>query len=112
MSINRWDASVDVNQAAIVQALRHVGASVEIIRKPLDLLVGYNRRTYILEVKQVKGRISQGQEQFLKDWQGDIAVVVRNASEALRVIGAEVGTGVDVGPKVFPSPWLDRRDDG
>ena len=106
MSLNRHNAAVDLNQAAIVDALRKVGATVEIIRRPLDLLVGYQRRTYILEVKQVKGRISQGQEEFLREWQGDIAAVVRSASEALAVIGCET-RGVEVGPRRFTSPWLD-----
>jgi len=106
MSLNRYDAAVDLNQKAIVDALRKVGASVEVIRRPLDLLVGYQRRTYVLEVKQVKGRISQGQEEFLRDWQGDIACVVRSASEALAVIGCE-SRGVEVGPRVMSSPWMD-----
>lgn len=106
MSLNRYAAAVDMNQKSIVDALRKVGASVEIIGRPLDLLVGYQRRTYVLEVKQVKGRISQGQEEFLREWQGDIAAVVRSASEALAVIGCE-SRGVEIGPKRFTSPWLD-----
>lgn len=106
MSLNRYDAAVDLNQKAIVDALRKVGASVEVIRRPLDLLVGYQRRTYVLEVKQVKGRISHGQEEFLREWQGDIATVVRSASEALAVIGCE-SRGVEIGPRVVSSPWLD-----
>jgi hypothetical protein len=111
VSINRFDAAVDHNQSAIVDALRKVGAKVEIIRKPLDLLVGFNRRTYILEVKQVKGRISQGQEDFIREWPGDIACVVRSASEALAVIGCET-RGVEVGPRVMTSPWLDGTGGG
>ena len=107
----RWNAATDHNQAAIVDALRKVGASVEIIGRPLDLLVGYQRRTYVLEVKQVKGRISQGQEEFLREWQGDIATVVRSASEALAVIGCET-RGVEVGPRVMSSPWLDGTGGG
>ena len=106
MSLNRHAASVDHNQAEIVKALRAVGASVEVIRRPLDLLVGYNRRTYVLEVKQTTGRISQGQEEFLREWQGDIAAVVRSASEALAVIGCE-SRGVEIGPRRLTSPWLD-----
>lgn len=109
MSINRFDASVDLNQKSIVDALRKAGASVEVIRKPLDLLVGYDRRTYILEVKQPKGRTSQGQDDFMRDWKGDVACVVRNVSEALAVIGCET-RGVEIGHRVpVTSPWLDGR---
>ncbi len=111
MSLNRFDAAVDHNQAAIVDALRKVGAKVEIIRKPLDLLVGFNRRTYILEVKQVKGRISQGHEDSIRDWPGDIPGVVLSASEALAVIGCET-RGVEVGPRVMTSQWLDGTSSG
>lgn len=94
----RRNAATDHNQAAIVDALRRCGASVEIIGRPLDLLVGFNRRTYVLEVKQTKGRTSQGQDDFMRNWQGDIAAVVRSVSEALSVIGNE-SMGVEVGPR-------------
>lgn len=39
MTLPRFAARVDSTQRAIVQALRHAGADVEIIRQPCDLAV-------------------------------------------------------------------------
>lgn len=47
----RRAARVDGNQAEIIKAIEAAGGSVEIIRQPLDLLVGAGKRWGILEVK-------------------------------------------------------------
>jgi hypothetical protein len=39
MSIHRYAARIDASQKAIVAALRHAGADVEIIRQPCDVAV-------------------------------------------------------------------------
>jgi len=51
---------VDVNQAAIVRALRESGASVAVLssvgRGLPDLLVGFQGVNFLLEVKNLEGR--------------------------------------------------------
>ena len=42
---------VDANQDAIVATLRAAGAYVWIIGLPVDLLVGYNGHSFLVEVK-------------------------------------------------------------
>lgn len=112
MSANRYAASVDINQAAIVQALRHVGAIVWIIKLPFDLLVGYNRELWLMECKQPNGKLSEGQERGLAECSklGLRASVVRSPEEALALIGCET-RGVEIGPRKFSSPWLDGTGD-
>lgn len=108
MSIHRRAAAVDQNQAAIVKALRAVGAVVYIIREPTDLLVGFNREWVLMEVKDVKGRLTPSQDEFFRESNGvgGVASVVRDVDQALALIGCET-RGVEIGPRVFSSPWLD-----
>jgi hypothetical protein len=47
----RFAARVDKNQSEIVSALRAAGAFVWIIGLPVDLLVGFDGQTYLVEVK-------------------------------------------------------------
>jgi hypothetical protein len=92
----RTAARVDVNQAAIVESLRGVGATVQ----PLhtvgkgcpDLLVGFRENNYLLEVKN--GRLVSSRRKLTPDevewhasWAGCVHVV-NDETEALTVIGA------------------------
>jgi hypothetical protein len=82
----------DGNQEVIVEALRLAGASVEIISKVgfrcPDLLVGYRRRTFLLEVKSETGELTDGQREWHCDWKGLPVDVVETPREALAAIGA------------------------
>ena len=61
----RHAARVDVNQKAIVQAMRDAGAYVWIIGLPVDLLVGYKGHTLLMEVKATsKKRLTELQQDF------------------------------------------------
>lgn len=83
----RWETHrSDGNQAAIIQALERVGATVEVIGRPVDLLVGYRGKNYVFEVKTARGQIRQGQRDFLDRWKGQ-AAVVRSVEAALAAIG-------------------------
>lgn len=107
----RYAASVDANQKAIVRALRHAGALVEVIKVPVDLLVGYGGQTYLMEVKAPNGRVAEHQERFIAEWSktGGVAGVVRTATEALVMIGAVEGS-VELGKRMPVSeqrwPWI------
>jgi hypothetical protein len=96
----------DRNESEIITALRKHGASVYQLDRPVDLLVGYDRQTYLLEVKQPGGKLTEGQCDFFDEWRGGIACVVRSVEEALGLIGI-ANRGVEVGPRIMSSPWLD-----
>ena len=48
----------DDNEAEIFEELRAYGLSVEPMDKPCDAVVGYAARSYLVEVKNPKGRTS------------------------------------------------------
>lgn len=96
MSLNRFAKQRDSNEPAIVAALRSVGATVYLLDRPVDLLVGYRGRTRLLEVKLPLGaeggsshsRPNNSQRDFIKSWRGGVSVV-RSPLEALEAIGAK-----------------------
>ena len=106
MSLSRYAKCRDGVEAEIILALRKHGASVYQLDRPVDLLVGYERQTFLLEIKQPNGKLTEGQCDFFDEWRGGIASVVRNVEEALGLIGI-ANRGVEVGPRIMTSPWLD-----
>lgn len=95
----------DANEREIVDALKKLGAYVvrlECQRAGVpDLLVGWRGRTYLLEVKTPAtgprgggaGSLTQEQREFMRDWNGGIAMVVHGADEALHALGILPGIG-------------------
>lgn len=83
----------DENTSRIVDALRKVGAVVWFIQGAHgqagvpDLLVGYRGRTYLMEVKMPKGKVSDAQTRFFETWQGATAAIVRDEKDALETVG-------------------------
>lgn len=100
MSLRRLAVQRDANEPAIVAALEAVGATVTRLnmRDVPDLLVGFRRENYLLEVKRPAGkrggtsddgqRLSEGQEIWHCTWRGRTPAVVRTPEEALIAIGA------------------------
>lgn len=91
----RYNLRVDANQKDVVQALKQVGASVYVIGRPVDLLVGYRQTTFLLEVKNTQtayGRkgLSKSQLEFATSWRGGKVWAVSSVSEALAVLGIPV----------------------
>lgn len=90
MRTNRYGGSgrKDANQDAIVKALRQIGATVTILDKPVDLLVGYRARNFLIECKQpgkaVKG-LTPFQKEFIATWPGQVRVV-ETVDEALELV--------------------------
>lgn len=86
-------AKIDSTHNAIVCALRDVGASVTSLAAVglgvPDLVVGWRRQNFLLEVKTEKGQLNPYQKAFHSMWNGQVAVV-RTPEEALAVIGAAV----------------------
>lgn len=95
MSLLRRAKRRDANEPEIVKALQQVGAYVQRMDKPVDLLVGFRSRWVWLEVKdgaKTAGNrpLTEDQIEFLRDCQGYglPACVVTSVSEALAAIGA------------------------
>lgn len=86
----RRAANTDKNQTAIVEALRRLGVSVEIIRKPVDLLVWHRGEYSLMEVKNPDGfdRFTKEQAEFLSRWPGTVHIV-RSEEEAIRAVLGE-----------------------
>lgn len=92
MSATRYAARVDGNQADIVKALRSLGASVYVLKLPVDLLVGINGKTALVEVKDPNsayGRrgLNPNQQAFSATWCGGTVALVDSIEAARRLIG-------------------------
>ena len=93
----RRAAKVDANQEQIVETLRAVGATVQTLaavgKGVPDLLVGYQGKTLLLEVKD--GRRPPSERRLTEDqlvwhgaWRGGPLAVVDGVDAALRALGA------------------------
>lgn len=85
----RYAARVDAGSQAIVEGLRARGCDVRVIGSPVDLLVGFRRQNYLLELKAEKARVRTDQpkqDAFLREWRGQVARI-RSLDEALKVLG-------------------------
>jgi hypothetical protein len=84
----RYAARVDANQAEIVKVLREAGAYVWIIGLPVDLLVGYNGSTFLVEIKDgSKKHLTHLQRDFFEKWMGGTLCRIDGPEAALRMIG-------------------------
>ena len=84
----RYAARTDANQTEIVMALRKAGAYVWVIGLPVDLLVGYKDRTFLVEVKTTsKKRLTSLQADFFNNWTGSTLVRIDSVEAALNMIG-------------------------
>jgi hypothetical protein len=84
----RYAKRVDANQDAIVAALRAADAYVWIIGLPVDLLVGYNNHTFLVEIKRdSKARFTPLQAEFFENWSGSTLARIDSPDAALRMIG-------------------------
>ena len=93
MSPGRNTHRADLNQHAIVTALRQLGMSVQILSQTgsgcPDVLVGHAHENILLEIKQPKGVLSAIQILWHKAWRGQVAVV-RTVDEAIAAINKRV----------------------
>ncbi len=86
----------DANQTMIIDALRHAGATVQVLSElgkgTPDLLVGCvakdgRPRNILIEVKNPEGRcdLTEAESRWIRAWKGQIAIC-RSPEEALAVI--------------------------
>ena len=78
-----WGASRDKNEKEIVAFLRKKGCTVSLINEPgvPDLLVGYENRNYLIEVKRPGRKLTPRQVTWHKEWEGDVFIAT-TAKEA------------------------------
>lgn len=81
----------DSNEAAIVDALRAVGATVERLsgKDIPDLLVGFGGVNHLLEVKVPGNDQTPGQVEWGLTWRGGPVWVVRSADDVLAILGCK-----------------------
>ena len=93
----RYAAKVDANQPEIVKALRKIGATVTPTHAAgkgfPDLTVGYDGKTYLMEVKDGSKppsarKLTEDQAKWHMEWRGQV-VIVKDVKEALDVLGIE-----------------------
>ena len=83
MSLHRYDARRDKNEPEIVKAFESRGISVYRLDKPLDLLLGYNKSNYLVEVKVLGKKLNKNQELFVELWKGQ-AIIISSIDQAMR----------------------------
>ena len=82
----RYAASVDLNQQEIIDALKKIGCTVVAIGTPVDLLVGYRKRNFLIEVKRPGEKVrTETQRDFLADWKGQVRIC-STVGEAIRLV--------------------------
>jgi hypothetical protein len=93
--VPRYALRVDANQGEIVRALEEAGYQVEVIGKPVDLLVGNAKtgRFMFQEAKVPGGKPTQFQRGFFERWGGYASISMVDGPEAaLRHARAVLGT--------------------
>lgn len=83
MSLNRYAKKRDIAEPEIVNALRGCGFSVERIDTPVDLIVGFRRKTFLVECKTGKRGLNANQKAFKSEWRGSEVITLRDAQEAM-----------------------------
>ncbi len=93
----RRAARTDATQDAIVKALRACGVSVEVIGKPVDLLVCHRGETSLMECKAQRPTseggshgLTKDQVEFIARWPGTIHIVSTPDAAIRAVIGESV----------------------
>ncbi len=87
----KYAKRVDDNQKQIVRELRQIpGVSVYVIGQPVDLLVGYRAKNYLVEIKTEEKRdrpsaVTPAQKEFLGSWTGQVRIAA-STEEILELI--------------------------
>lgn len=89
MSLNRYAKRRDANEREIIEALEAIGCTVA-ASDVVDLLVGRQGATYLLEVKDgnktpSRRKLTQSQKKLQAGWKGHYAVVT-SVDEAIKAV--------------------------
>lgn len=90
MSEPRIAYRVDANQPEIVRALREIGASVHHLHMVgdgcPDILVGYNGRNYLFEIKATpRARLTPDERAWHENWHGTVHIVT-SPEQAVEIV--------------------------
>jgi len=83
----KFAARRDIAEAGVVDALKAIGCDVICIGEPVDLLVGFQARNYLIEVK-TPGESYKGtkkQQDWIKGWRGQVRTV-ETPEEAIALV--------------------------
>ena len=87
MSIYR--KKIDINQPELVDYARSLGASVAHLHRVgggvPDLLIGFDGKNYLIEVKNEKGKLNKLQIKFRDEWNGNF-FVARNKEDIRSIL--------------------------
>ncbi len=87
--MRRRPAKIDANQPAIVEKLRKLGVGVLVLNGVVDLIVGWQGRNFLFEIKNPDSshpKTQPAQRKLRASWPGQYAVV-KTVDEALAVMG-------------------------
>lgn len=88
----RRAAKVDMNQPAIVDAFRSMGASVLPLHRVgegcPDLLIGWRGADFLVEVKN-GSKLTEPQVKFHAEWRGRPVSIANSVDDVLRIMGAK-----------------------
>lgn len=83
----RYRSRVDSNQKEIAEVLRKAGFSVfhahQVGKGFPDLVAGRSGRTWLLEVKIKKGKLTEPQKKFHTEWRGGVIPILESIEDAL-----------------------------
>lgn len=82
----RWEVHrVDTTEPLIIDAMRHAGATVHKIGRPLDLLIAVDEQTAMGECKTGKGKLRATQQKFTASWPG-LWRILRTPDDGLQLV--------------------------
>lgn len=84
MSMPRYNPKRDKSEPSVVAALQALGFVVYRLDTPLDLLVGYNGVTHLVECKTGKAKFNKNQQDFIASWKGSPVVRLSSHEEAMK----------------------------
>lgn len=87
MAKSKYQMKRDANERVIINDLKSFGASVLQINK-LDLIVGYNGITHLIEVKNPleDWSVTPSQRQIINDWRGSPMHIVTSSDQAINIL--------------------------
>lgn len=79
----------DANQKQIISDLKKIGVSVLNLSKVgngcPDLLIGWQGKNILIEIKTAKGNLNDSQIEFFKEWKGQ-KFVCKSINEIIEII--------------------------
>lgn len=85
--MTNYAKKVDNNQSEIVNTFKQLGYAVlDLSAVGLgipDLLISKAKVNYLVEIKTDKGKLTEPQQEFIKNWNADI-YVIRSIDEAIK----------------------------